>query len=107
MSSPHETVGLSDADAFKCPSLTRARQFRDQYGTNIMGQQQSTPRVPDNETAAWAAGARIGAVVAPRVLTYFDGGWTQARYYGAVGYNLAIARGGPTGLSLAAQTYNG
>jgi opacity protein-like surface antigen len=41
-----------------------------------------------------------------RVLTYFDGGWTQA-HYGSVGYNLAIAGGGPTGLSLAAQTYNG
>jgi outer membrane immunogenic protein len=45
-------------------------------------------------------------LITPRFLTYVDGGFTQARFDG-VNYNLAIAGGGPTGLSLAAQTYNG
>jgi outer membrane immunogenic protein len=81
--------------------------FGDYEGGSIQGTS-SFPGVVGNETenAAWAAGARIGALVTPRVLTYFDGGWTQAKF-GAVGYNLAIAGGGPTGLNLAAQTYNG
>ena len=58
------------------------------------------------KSASWAAGARIGALIAPRILTYFDGGWTQA-HFDSVGYNFAIPGGGATGLSLAAQTYNG
>jgi outer membrane immunogenic protein len=81
--------------------------FGDYEGGSIRGTSDFPGVVgTETETAAWAAGARIGAVVAPRVLTYFDGGWTQA-HYGSVGYNLAIAGGLPTGLSLAAQTYNG
>jgi outer membrane immunogenic protein len=60
----------------------------------------------ERENAAWAAGGRIGVLLAPRILTYFDGGWTQTQF-GSVGYNLAIAGGGPTGISLAGQTYNG
>ncbi len=58
------------------------------------------------ENSAWSVGGRIGALIAPRVLTYFDGGWTQA-HFNSVGYNLAIAGGGPTGIGLAAQTYSG
>ena len=45
-------------------------------------------------------------VVTPRFLTYTDGGWTQARF-NQVNFNTSIAGGGPSGLSLAAQTYNG
>jgi hypothetical protein len=33
-------------------------------------------------------------LVTPRFLTYFDGGYTQARFDG-VNYNLAVAGGGP------------
>jgi len=81
--------------------------FGDYEGGSIRGTS-SFPGVvgTETETAAWTAGARIGALIAPRIMTYFDGGWTQAQF-GSVGYNLAIAGGGPTGLSLAAQTYNG
>jgi len=50
--------------------------------------------------------ARAGVLVTPRFLTYFDGGYTQARFDG-VNYNFAIPGGGPAGISLAAQTYNG
>ena len=57
-------------------------------------------------SAAWSVGARIGTLIAPRVLTYFDGGWTQA-HFDLVNYNIALPGGGPSGISLAAQTYNG
>ena len=33
----------------------------------------------ENESWAWAAGGRIGFLVAPTVLTYFNGGYTQTR----------------------------
>ena len=81
--------------------------FGDYEGGSITGTS-SFPGVVGNETenASWAAGARIGALITPRVLTYFDGGWTQAKF-GSVNYNLGIAGGGPTGISLAGQTYNG
>ena len=60
----------------------------------------------EKESSTWAVGGRAGVLVTPRFLTYFDGGYTQARFDG-VNYNFAIAGGGPSGASLAAQTYNG
>ena len=60
----------------------------------------------ERESSTWAVGGRAGVLVTPRFLTYFDGGYTQARFDG-VNYNLAVAGGGPVGVSLAAQTYNG
>jgi outer membrane immunogenic protein len=81
--------------------------FSDIEGGSISGSN-SFPGVTGSETerSTWAVGGRAGVLVTPRFLTYFDGGFTQARFSG-VSYNLAIAGGGPTGLSLAAQTYNG
>ena len=58
------------------------------------------------KSSTWAVGGRAGVLVTPRFLTYFDGGYTQARFDG-VNYNFAFAGGGLSGLSLAAQTYNG
>jgi hypothetical protein len=58
----------------------------------------------ERESSTWAVGGRAGVLVTPRFLTYFDGGYTQARFDG-VNYNLAVAGGGPVGVSLAAQTY--
>jgi len=60
----------------------------------------------EKESSTWAVGGRAGVLVTPRFLTYFDGGYTQARFDG-VNYNIAIAGGGSSGVSLAAQTYNG
>ena len=57
------------------------------------------------KSSTWAVGGRAGVLVTPRFLTYFDGGFTQARFDG-VNYNFNPG-GGPSGLSLAAQTYNG
>ena len=59
----------------------------------------------ERESSTWAVGGRAGVLVTPRFLTYFDGGFTQARFDG-VNYNFNPG-GGPSGLSLAAQTYNG
>jgi outer membrane immunogenic protein len=81
--------------------------FGDYDGGNLRGVSQIIPVVgTEVENAAWSVGGRIGALIAPRVLTYFDGGWTQA-HFNSVSYNFAIAGGGPSGLGLAAQTYNG
>lgn len=81
--------------------------FGDYEGGSIRGTS-DFPGFVGNETesASWAAGARVGALIAPRILTYVDGGWTQA-HFDSVGYNFAFAGGGASGLSLAAQTYNG
>jgi outer membrane immunogenic protein len=61
----------------------------------------------EKESSTWAVGGRAGVLVTPRFLTYFDGGYTQARFDG-VNYNsnvLGVPLGGT--VSLAAQTYNG
>ena len=53
----------------------------------------------------WAAGARAGILVTPRFLTYFDGGYTQARFDQVTiqsGINQA-----PNGFFTPANTYNG
>jgi len=81
--------------------------FGDYEGGNIYGTSDFPGVVgTEHETAAWAAGGRVGVLVAPRILTYFDGGWTQT-HFNSVNYNVAIAGGGPSGISLAAQTYTG
>jgi outer membrane immunogenic protein len=81
--------------------------FGDYEGGNIFGTSSFPGFVgTETESATWAAGARIGTLIAPRILTYFDAGWTQA-HFNSVGYNFAVPGGGPSGLSLGAQTYNG
>jgi outer membrane immunogenic protein len=60
----------------------------------------------ERETSAWAAGGRVGLLAMPRMLSYVDGGWTWA-HFGAVNYSIALPGGGPSGIGLAAQTYNG
>ena len=59
----------------------------------------------EKNSASWFAGARVGYVVTPRVLTYFDGGWTQARF-DQVNFNF-LSTGGPAPVGPAAQTYSG
>ena len=83
--------------------------FGDFEGGNINGSN-SIPGLgltgSERELSTWAVGGRAGVLVTPRFLTFFDGGFTQARFDG-LNYNIAFAGGGPSGLSLAAQTYNG
>jgi outer membrane immunogenic protein len=59
----------------------------------------------EKESAAWVVGGRIGYTLTPTILTYFDGGWTQARFdqmnlYGSLGQ-------GPVGVAFPQHTYNG
>jgi outer membrane immunogenic protein len=60
-----------------------------------------------NQSHAWYAGGRAGILVTPNLLTYFDGGFTQARFdqvnLSTVNTNPAVA----TAFSLAANTFNG
>jgi outer membrane immunogenic protein len=63
-----------------------------------------------SERRAWGAGGRIGYLVTPALLTYFDGGYTgatfsQANYtVNAVGVGFP---GGATGIVLPQTTYGG
>ncbi len=81
--------------------------FGDFDGGSLTGTS-STPLLvgQEKESSSWFAGGRVGYVVTPRFLTYADGGWTQARF-DQVNYNFIAPGGGASGLSLAAQTYNG
>jgi outer membrane immunogenic protein len=49
---------------------------------SIKGDVQPFPSLLTNEkeSSAWAAGARVGWVALPQLLTYVSGGWTQARF---------------------------
>ena len=53
----------------------------------------------EKERDAWAAGGRVGYLVTANLLTYFDGGYTQARFD-------SIAFSG-TPFAVSANTYNG
>jgi len=82
--------------------------FGDFEGGSINGSSSFPPGFTgsERESSTWAVGGRAGVPVTPRFLTFVDGGFTQARFDG-VNYNFAFAGGGPTGVSLAGQTYNG
>jgi outer membrane immunogenic protein len=59
---------------------------------------------------SWAVGGRIGWVVTPQLMTYFNGGYTESQFDG-VGFRNNLAGGGflnnVTGLALPSQTYRG
>jgi outer membrane immunogenic protein len=59
----------------------------------------------ENMPWTWAAGARAGVLVTPKFLTYFDAGYTQANFSGVNFLNSVT--GASTGVSVAANTYNG
>jgi outer membrane immunogenic protein len=81
--------------------------FGDWEGGSIRGQNSNPLAVgTENESSTWAVGGRAGYLVTPRFLTFFDGGFTQARF-DQINYNFSIAGGGPTGVNLPGQTYNG
>jgi outer membrane immunogenic protein len=56
---------------------------------------------PEKESSSWGVGGRIGYLVAPNVLTYFNGGFTQAHF------NQISGPFGNTFLSVPSHTYNG
>lgn len=55
----------------------------------------------EKETSSWYAGGRIGWSVSPTLLTYWTGGYTEARFTGLTITNAAL----PSGLP--ANTYHG
>lgn len=65
---------------------------------------------PEKQTDAWYVGGRIGYLVTPSLLTYFDGGYTETRF-DQVNYvtsdSLAFPVGTNSGVFLPAHTYTG
>jgi outer membrane immunogenic protein len=59
----------------------------------------------ESEKWAWGAGARIGWLVTPTVLTYFSGGFTQA-HFDSVGF-VSQVTGLPSSFNMVANSYNG
>jgi outer membrane immunogenic protein len=58
----------------------------------------------EKESAAWAVGGRIGYLIAPTVLTYVDGGWTETRFDQM---NAMTNLGGLTGNAFPQHAYQG
>jgi outer membrane immunogenic protein len=58
----------------------------------------------EKQSSAWAVGGRIGYVVAPMVLTYVDGGWTET-HFDQISEQTAL--GGSITSAFPAHTYQG
>lgn len=56
------------------------------------------------ELSAWYVGGRIGYLVTPNLLTYFDGGYTQSR---SDAVNLSSAFGGPALFTVGSHNFHG
>jgi len=79
--------------------------FADYDFMNVHGQATYTGFQGDqNQSSAWAAGARIGVVITPNLLAYSNGGFTQSRFDGA---NLQALGIGPVVGTTPSQTFNG
>jgi outer membrane immunogenic protein len=59
----------------------------------------------ETESSAWAAGARIGYLITPSILTYFNGGWTQTHFNQMEPKGSVL--GIPTGNAFPAHNYSG
>ena len=55
---------------------------------------------------SWAAGARVGYLVTPSVLTYFDAGYTQG-HFRTQSLNSIFLPQGATGVQIPGQTFDG
>jgi len=80
--------------------------FMDLHG-DVAGLNGVVPLTADQkETGAWGVGGRIGYLVTPALLTYFDGGYTEARF-GDSQLLSSIPPSPDSGLDLSSQTYHG
>jgi len=59
----------------------------------------------EKESSAWYFGARVGYLLTPSILTYFDGGYTQTRFDAQSEFQTAS--GTAIGFGFPAQTYHG
>ena len=57
----------------------------------------------EKEKSAWYAGARIGYLLTPSILTFAEGGWTETRFNSQT---LTTNLGAPIGFGYGATTYN-
>jgi outer membrane immunogenic protein len=81
--------------------------FGDMVGTanfQFAGAGFSTMTGVEKERSFWDVGARIGWLVTPQILSYFNGGYTEARFDGM---NLTPVVAGTAPLSTLASTYHG
>lgn len=60
----------------------------------------------EKETGAWGVGGRLGYLLTPALLTYVNGGYTQARFSG-VSFFTEYFPSTFTGFSMPAHTYKG
>lgn len=61
----------------------------------------------ENESGAWYVGGRLGYLVTPSLLAYFDGGYTQTRFDRQELFNTLTFPAVPLGANIAAHTYSG
>ena len=81
--------------------------FGDYNFMNIHGQVEDSVTIlqgDTNESSSWAAGARLGFLVTPSLLTYFNGGYTGAHFDQVNMSNFGIDA---ALVSLPATNYNG
>ncbi|MGH6675166.1 MAG: outer membrane protein, partial [Xanthobacteraceae bacterium] len=76
--------------------------FENIHGWNDLGSSLVTGN--EKQNAAWAVGGRLGYLVTPKLLTYTDGGYTEARF-NAVTFTSVL--GGPAFATIPSHTYNG
>src|SRR5450631_18601 len=60
---------------------------------------------PWSQKSAWAAGGRIGYLVTPQVLSYFDGGYSASKFNG--GELSSAITGAPVTITAGNQRYSG
>jgi len=60
----------------------------------------------EKQSGAWGVGARVGYLITPGLLTYFNAGYTEARF-DQVNFYTTLLPTAPTGLSMPATTYHG
>jgi outer membrane immunogenic protein len=60
----------------------------------------------ENERWAWAAGGRIGYLVTPTVLTYFNGGYAQTRF-DQINFSFSAAPATPSPFVIPGHNYRG
>jgi outer membrane immunogenic protein len=76
--------------------------FENIHGQNDFASFLATGNEKQND--AWAAGGRLGYLVTPRLLTYADGGYTEAHVEGTTFTSII---GVPGALTTPSHTYNG
>jgi outer membrane immunogenic protein len=61
----------------------------------------------ETESGSWAGGGRIGYLFFPNLMTFFSGGWTQARFDRQNLFATFAFPAVPAGAFIPAQTYSG